>query len=130
MVFSMICILFIIYKWNKFKTKKLELEKYQIDINVDISNNIEQKLDEMIESCFQEYSLLNIFHKDDWYINEANEIKINKDINYLVAQRISPVMMKQLSLYYNIDSITDIIAKKVYFKVTNFVIEHNKIVNI
>ena len=47
-------------------------------------------------------------------------------INHIVAQRISPVMIEQLSLYYNSDSITDVIAKKIYFRVTNFVIEHNK----
>ena len=31
-----------------------------------------------------------------------------------------------LDLYYNQDAIYDVIAKRVYFKVTNFVIEHNK----
>ena len=66
------------------------------------------------------------FHKDDWYITEQEEIEINKEINHIVAQRISPVMIEQLSLYYNSDSITDVIAKKIYFRVTNFVIEHNK----
>lgn len=35
-------------------------------------------------------------------------------------------MLKQLALYYKEEAIYDIIAKRVYFKVTNFVIGHNK----
>lgn len=125
-VFSMICISIIIHKWSKFKEKKLEMELHEININVDISSGIDLRLDEMIELCFQEYSLLNLFAKDDWYITEQDEINISKKMNHIVAQRISPVMLEQLSLYYNSEAITDIISKKVYFKVTNFVIEHNK----
>ena len=60
------------------------------------------------------------------FIHYVLAIEINKEINHIVAQRISPVMMEQLSLYYNSESITDVIAKKIYFRVTNFVIEHNK----
>ena len=125
-IFSMSSICVIIHKWSKFKQKKLDLELYQINISVNISDGIEERLDQIIETCFQEYTLTNLFHKDDWYITEQEEIEINKEINHIVAQRISPVMIEQLSLYYNSDSITDVIAKKVYFRVTNFVIEHNK----
>lgn len=125
-VFSMISICVIIHKWSKFKQEKLDIELHKININFNISNGIDERLDEMIESCFQEYSLINLFHKDDWYITEQEEININKEINYIVAQRISPVMMEQLSLFYNSEAITDVIAKKIYFKVTTFVIEHNK----
>ena len=96
--------------------------EFIININVNISDGIEERLDQIIETCFQEYTLTNLFHKDDWYITEQEEIEINKEINHIVAQRISPVMIEQLSLYYNSDSITDVIAKKVYFRITNFVI--------
>lgn len=125
-IFSMLVVCVVIHKWSKFKEKKLEMELHEININVNVSNGIDERLDNMIETCFQEYSLTELFHKSDWYITEQDEIDINKKINYLVAQRISPVMMEQLCLYYNENSITDIIAKRVYFRVTNFVIEHNK----
>ena len=69
---------------------------------------------------------MHLIYKTDWYIKEEEEIKISKDICTLVSDRISPVMLKQLALYYNEQAIFDIIAKRVYFKVTNFVIEHNK----
>ena len=113
-------------KWIKFKYDELELKKYDIDTHLNVTDNIETRLDTVIESCFQEYSLMNLIYKTNWYIKEEEEIHISKDICSLVSARISPVMLKQLELYYNEDAIYDVIAKRVYFKVTNFVIEHNK----
>lgn len=115
-----------INKWLKYKYKELELKKYDIDIHLNVTKDIETRLDAIIESCFQEYSLMNLIYKTNWYIKEEEEIQISKDICSLVSDRISPVMLKQLELYYNEDAIYDVIAKRVYFKVTNFVIEHNK----
>ena len=113
-------------KWIKLKYDALELKKYDIDTHLNVTDNIETRLDTVIESCFQEYSLMNLIYKTNWYIKEEEEIQISKDICSLVSDRISPVMLKQLELYYNEDAIYDVIAKRVYFKVTNFVIEHNK----
>lgn len=113
-------------KWIRFKYDELELKKYDIDTHLNVTDNIETRLDTVIESCFQEYSLMNLIYKINWYIKEEEEIQISKDICSLVSDRISPVMLKQLELYYNQDAIYDVIAKRVYFKVTNFVIEHNK----
>ena len=115
-----------INRWLKYKYKEIELKKYDIDIHLNVTKDIETRLDAIIESCFQEYSLMNLIYKTDWYIKEEEEIQISKNICALVSDRISPVMLQQLSLYYNEDAIYDIIGKRVYFKVTNFVIEHNK----
>ena len=113
-------------KWIKFKYNELELKKYDIETHLNVTDDIETRLDTVIESCFQEYSLMNLIYKTNWYITEEEEINISKEICSLVSNRISPVMLKQLALYYNEDAIYDIIAKRVYFKVTTFVIEHNK----
>ena len=113
-------------KWINFKYDELQLKQYDIDTHLDVSGNIEARLDTVIESCFQEYSLMHLIYKTDWYIKEEEEIQISKDICTLVSDRISPVMLKQLALYYNEQAIFDIIDKKVDYKVTNFVIEHNK----
>lgn len=113
-------------KWIGFKYDELELKKYDIETHLKVTDDIEARLDTVIESCFQEYSLMNLIYKSDWYIKEEEEIQISKDICTLVSDRISPVMLKQLELYYNKDAIYDIIAKRVYFKVTTFVIDHNK----
>ena len=117
-------------KWLLYKTKELELKEYDIDMHLQVTDDIEVRLDKIIESCFQEYSIMNLIYKTEWYIKEEEEVQISKDICNLVSLRISPVMMKQLSLYYNEEAIMDIIAKRVYFKVTNFVIEHNKNTNL
>ena len=97
-------------KWINFKYKELQLKQYDIDIHLNISSDIETRLDTVIESCFQEHSLMNLIYKTDWYIKENEEIQISKDICALVSDRISPVMIKQLSLYYNEEAIFDIIA--------------------
>ena len=117
-------------KWLLYKTKELELKEYDIDMHLQVTDDIEVRLDKIIESCFQEYSIMNLIYKTEWYIKEEEEVQISKDICNLVSLRISPVMMKQLSLYYNEEAIMDIIAKRVYFKVTKFVIEHNKNTNL
>ena len=117
-------------KWLLYKTKELELKEYDIDMHLQVTDDIEVRLDKIIESCFQEYSIMNLIYKTEWYIKEEEEVQISKDICNLVSLRISPVMMKQLSLYYNEEAIMDIIATRVYFKVTNFVIEHNKNTNL
>ena len=114
------------YAWLEYKYEALSVKKYKIDIGVDVSDDIEKRLDQIIESCFQEYTLTNVVYKTDWYITEPEEIQINKDICALVSERLSNTVYLQLKLYYNEDAIIDIIAKRVYFKVTNFVIEHNK----
>ena len=119
-------ILSFLNRWLKYKYKELDLKRYDIDTHLNVTDDIEKRLDTVIESCFQEYSLMNLIYKADWYIKEDEEIQISKDICALVNERISPVVMMQLGLYYKEEAIYDIIAKRVYFKVTNFVIEHNK----
>lgn len=110
----------------EYKYTKLKIEKYEIDMNLEINDNIDKQLDTIIESCFTEYSLTNLIYKSEWYITEEEEIKITKDIAHLVAERMSPIVMQKLTLYYNEDAISDIISKRISFRVTNFVIEHNK----
>ena len=112
--------------WLHMKAAEIELKEFELKVNTKVTDDVEQRLDKIIEDCFQEYTLTNVIYKTDWYITEPEELQINKDINALVSERLSDIVMFQLSLYYKEDAITDIIAKRVYFKVTNFVIEHNK----
>ena len=129
-VIIIIAVIFNIFKflheWLEYKYTKLKIEKYEIDMNLEINDNIDKQLDTIIENCFTEYSLTNLIYKSEWYITEEEEIKITKDIAHLVAERMSPIVMQKLTLYYNEDAISDIISKRISFRVTNFVIEHNK----
>lgn len=112
-------------RWLNYKIDSMKLHQYEININTKISNDVDERLNAIITSCFEDYSILNLVYKSDWYIKEEEEVKINKDIVHLVAERISPIFMQQLMTYYNEDAIMDIIAKRVYFKVTEFVMHHN-----
>ena len=111
--------------WTATKDNQIALEKYKHDTTIDIDNKIDEKLDTVVEQCFQEFSILNLAYKSDYYIKEEEEIQINKDICTLVSQRLSEALYEQLCILYNEEAITDIIAKRVYFRVTNFVMEHN-----
>lgn len=111
--------------WAVSKDNRIALEKYKHDTTIDIDNKIDEKLDTVVEQCFEEFSILNLAYKSDYYIKEEEEIQINKDICALVSQRISEALYEQLCILYNEEAITDIIAKRVYFRVTNFVMEHN-----
>lgn len=111
--------------WVVSKDNQIALEKYKHVTTIDIDNKIDEKLDTVVEQCFEEFTILNIAYKSDYYIKEEEEIQINKDICTLVSQRLSEALYEQLCILYNEEAITDIIAKRVYFRVTNFVMEHN-----
>lgn len=113
-------------KWLDYKYQQLMVTKYEIDMNLEVTDKIDEMMDSIIESAFQEYSLMHLIYKSDWYITEKEEIEIRKDIAHLVVERMSPIMMQKFSLYYNEEAIVDVISKKVTFRVTNFVIQHNK----
>lgn len=111
--------------WVVSKDNQIALEKYKHVTTIDIDNKIDEKLDTVVEQCFEEFTILNLAYKSDYYIKEDEEIQINKDICTLVSQRLSEALYEQLCILYNEEAITDIIAKRVYFRVTNFVMEHN-----
>lgn len=125
-VYLVITTLSIISIVKRYLKRKNEIELYKFNMTLKIEEDIESRLDFIIETCFQEYSLAKLVNASDWYISENEEIEINKDINNLVAQRLSPILMDQLSIYYMKSEIPNIIAKRVYYRVTNFVIEHNR----
>lgn len=116
----------IIDKVITYKNRKLDIDKYIANMDIDIDENYELLLDKIINTCFDEYKILNLIIKPDWYIKEDEEIVINKEVASLVAQRLSPVIMEKLKVLYNEEAIFDIIAKKVHFIVTNYVIDHNR----
>ena len=132
-LFCMImCVVFFIFIFNvvdrifEYKEEKLEIEKHRIRLETELSTDLDSLLDRIINNCFNEYKVMELIIKPDWYIKENEEIKINKDIAELVAQRLSPTIMDKLNIVYNENAISDIIAKKIHFIVANYVIEHNR----
>lgn len=120
-----ISIMAIIIKVLIQRDKKLELEKYRIDMEFGSDIRVEKQLDEIIDSVFDEYRLYNLEFRDDAYIKEADENKIVLDICDKVIQRISPVFITQLATYFNTDSLGEIIAVKISSKVMEYRITRN-----
>lgn len=115
----------IIIKILRQRDRKLELQKYEIDIKFGTDNKIENQLDTLINSIFEEYRLYNLEYRDSNYIKEIDEKEIISDICNMVINRISPVFLRQLSTYFNTDSIGEVIATKIYTKVAEYRVQRN-----
>lgn len=115
----------VIIKILQQRDKKIKLEKYKIDIEYGSDTRIENQLDSLINSVFEEYRLYNLEYKDSAYIKEIEEKEIVKDICNMVINRISPVFLTQLSTYFNTDSIGEVIATKIYTKVAEYRVQVN-----
>jgi len=122
-------VLFIALKYIKMvkttKEKYLKLEYDRLDLNIKLDLEFTDILDKLIMDTFNEYKLLNLAY-DDTFINKDKEEHIYKDMTDLVSARLSNTFIKQLGLYYNPSIISDIIGKKIYLIVMQYVIEHNQ----
>lgn len=125
-----VSILLLVVVIRSYLRDKSRTDYLKFCTDVDFKYDMDIVVDTIIERCFQEYQLTNLFERGDMYINSEQEIEISKDINSLVRQRISPILEEQLKVFYNGDDIYTIIAHRVYWRVTTYVIEHNKNVNL
>ena len=66
--------------------------------------------------------------KNELYITDEREKEIRNDLVQKVVQRLSPMALDKISLFYNVHQIDSIIADKVYITVMNYVVSHNAIV--
>jgi len=89
---------------------------------------ISEMFDILIESCFIEYFLFDPV-EEGTYMNAEMEKKIATDITSSVISRITAEILSKLRLIYIIDTeeeLSDIVAKKVYLRVTDFIVSNNK----
>lgn len=114
-------------KSNRKMTYDLQNERYNINVNATIDNNIIDFLDSFIEDVFNEYLILNIeFREDRDYINGEVENEMSKEIAYIVMSRMSPAFIDKVSLIYNRKELPTIISHKVHMFTMNYVINKNK----
>lgn len=113
---------------NTHKNQKAvqEIMKYQIHVNADINSSIPEILDLVITECFNDYRIKFLEPIEQGYITSEREIEIRSDLVRIVTGRISEATLDKLSLFYNINSIADILADKIYICVMNYVVDHNK----
>ena len=125
-----------------FLISLIALVYFTITILIDIKRKIRQDLirlpevkslesvnnlmDTLITSEFETYRIMYLEHKQD-YINREYEKKILHEVIDKVSDRISISIMNNIALYYDPDSISDIIAEKVYLLVSLYVAENYRI---
>lgn len=102
------------------------LLKYQIDVNSNIDKSIPEILDLVIMECFNDYRIKFLEPVELGHINAEKEAEIRSDLVSIVTGRISEATLNKLSLFYNINSIAEVLGDKIYICVMNYVIEHNK----
>lgn len=102
------------YTKYRYTRKAQEIALQNLYLHLTIDSSISEKLDNFIEECFNDYILLNTEYRKDIYWTEAEEVKMVNEVGELVSKRISPIMLRQINVYYSMESIPDIIGNKVY----------------
>lgn len=122
-------ILFLFWKSNKdHQNKLMELGRYSTNVQVSIDKSITTLLHDIIDDCFEDYQIMVLVPKNELYITDEREKEIRSDLVQKVVDRLSPMALDKLSLFYNIHKIDEVIADKVYITVMNYVVSHNALI--
>jgi hypothetical protein len=123
-----VLVAYFIHKNTEYKDKLLEISKYEINTRNTIEMNASDLLTRFIEDCFVDYQVMILIPRDELYINDDREQEITNDLVSKVAERFSPNMLDRLSTFYNPNSIDKVIADKISIVVSNYCIDHNRII--
>lgn len=108
----------IAYQKNKIESDKL-IKDTQID------STIIENLDLLIKDVIEEYVILELKPKNIYYITNNIETEMREYIVNEITERIPVLLMKKLEFICNSDHIGDLIGKRVYMAVMNYVLEFN-----
>lgn len=112
-------------KDTKNKKLQLELDKYEIDMEIKIEDDLFSILDKVISECFNEYLIREIEYKGVEYVNSELEKKILKEVSHIVCDTISPILINKLSIVYDMDNFAEIVSNRTYLHVLDYVIKKN-----
>lgn len=123
----MVAALFVVFIISNKKSKEaiLRMQEYSTNINALIDDSIPRLLESVITECFNDYQILVLIPKNENYITDEREKEIRDDLVMKVSERLSPMMLDKLSLWYNPVNIGSVIADRIYILVMNYVVEHN-----
>lgn len=125
-----VVVLYLFYRNNrKHQERLLELGRYSTNVQAVIDKNIPELLNDIIEDSFRDYEIMVLIPKNELYITDEREKEIRNDLVQKVVQRLSPMALDKISLFYNVHQIDSIIADKVYITVMNYVVSHNALVD-
>lgn len=118
------------YRSNKKHQEEImELGRYSTNVQAVIDKNIPELLNDIIEDCFRDYEIMVLIPKNELYITDEREKEIRSDLVHKVVDRLSPMALDKISLFYNVHRIDEIIADKVYITVMNYVFTHNNVIS-
>lgn len=113
-----------VYNISTYYKQRFKLEKYKISVELDLSRENKNVLDEIIAECFREYILLNVEFKK-CTITAEMEQDITKAVCATVVDTISETMLNKIGLFYNVNNLNSIIANKVYLLTMDYSISKN-----
>ncbi len=119
---ALIVQLFLNYKYRKIMLKQSE---HRLHISTHIDKTIPELLEYIIQESFRDYEVTTLVPLNEEYINEEREKEIRSELVSIVGERISPVALEKIAIFYNEDNIAKVIADKIYITVMNYVVEHN-----
>lgn len=108
----------ILEDWVNLKIEQAQSADYSED-------KIIAHLDYIIHEALDEYVIFNINPRNLYYINSEMETKIIDDLTNKVPERISETLMANLSKVYSYGYIGELIGRRIYMLVLNYVLDFN-----
>ena len=121
-------ILYLLTLYNQHKIDKENIELLDFSYFEAKADETEDVLDGFINECFTRYLVLFRAYKDMEYINEKEETVMRKELLDMIVSSLSPLFLKKMRLYYGSNTET-VISQKAFIKVTLFVANNNKNIN-
>lgn len=111
---------------SKLAELKFELEKYKIDMGVDINQSTFNLLDSIIDIKWQDTLANNIdLLAPGTFINSKLETDLRTELNNRVKHAMTEHVYRRLLLVYSEDYLNTAISEKVYNIVENFKLTTN-----
>ena len=127
LIMTLITIVMIVMN-HKHKKKFEEITMYQINTSAMIDGSIPKLLDLIIDESFTDYRIKSLVDQEG-VINSEREGEIRNELVRIVSGRISNAALEKLSLFYNMKNIADILADKIYIRIMDYVVDHNKTIS-
>lgn len=105
--------------------KKINLENRKMLFDIEITEDITNLLDNIIQESVAKYRITYLELRTDLYINEKIQNDMIRWVIKDTLNRISPVYYEKLCYVYNKDVIQDIIYEKASLAVLNYTISIN-----
>ena len=103
----------------------IQQSEHRLHISAQIDKTIPELLEYIIQESFRDYEATTLVPLNEDYINEEREKEIRAELVNIVGERISPITLEKIAIFYNEDNIAKVIADKIYITVMTYVVEHN-----